>query len=368
METILIVDDIKINVNILVELLSDSYDVLVALNGSSALEIIKEEKVDLILLDIMMPDMNGYEVCETLKSDSSYDARDIPIIFITAITDEDSIEKAYDVGGIDYITKPFKQKELLAKVKREMQLKKLKKQEIEYQKQLSIKDLLHNISHQWRQPLSVISTAASTIQVTQEFSKLSNEELDNLCEIIIKNTKSLSKTIDEFSDFVVGKTEPKLIDMNNKMDKFISLIKPSIKKHSIELVTKLESDIEIKSYPKELMQCYMNIINNAEDAFEHNNIPKDERYIFISQYVKNNYIYIKFKDNAGGIPEDVISRVFEPYFTTKHKSQGTGLGLSMTYNMIESKMKGNILVSNENYTYKNKSYKGASFEMIIPID
>ncbi len=119
--TILVVDDTETNIDILLELLSDDYDVTVALNGESALEIANEEILDLILLDIMMPDMDGYKVCEILKE--SEKTKDIPIIFITAKTDEDSIERAYEVGGIDYVTKPFKPRELSARVKTQLNLK-----------------------------------------------------------------------------------------------------------------------------------------------------------------------------------------------------------------------------------------------------
>ena len=122
--TILVVDDTISNLDILIELLED-YDVIDATNGKDALEIAEEEEVDLILLDIMMPDMDGYEVCEKLKSNAT--TKNIPIIFITAKADEDSIEKAYEIGGIDYVTKPFKPKELLARVNRELQLQDLQK-------------------------------------------------------------------------------------------------------------------------------------------------------------------------------------------------------------------------------------------------
>ena len=118
--TILIVDDTETNIDILLELLGESYDILVSLDGEGALEIVKEDKVDLILLDIMMPDLDGYEVCRRLKS-ASY-SKDVPVIFITAKVDEDSIEKAYEVGGMDYVTKPFKPRELLARVKTQIRL------------------------------------------------------------------------------------------------------------------------------------------------------------------------------------------------------------------------------------------------------
>ena len=122
-KTILIVDDTETNIDILLEILDDEYDILVSLDGRGALEIVEEESVDLILLDIMMPEMDGYEVASILKSQES--TKDIPVVFITAKTDEDSIEKAYESGGIDYITKPFKPRELTARVRTQIKLKDL---------------------------------------------------------------------------------------------------------------------------------------------------------------------------------------------------------------------------------------------------
>jgi len=121
-KTILTVDDTVENLDILSEILFN-YDVIDAISGVDVLEIVKTEKINLILLDIMMPDMDGFEVCKRLKA--NLNTKDIPIIFITAKTDEDNIEKAYEIGAVDYITKPFKPKELLAKVKRELKLQDL---------------------------------------------------------------------------------------------------------------------------------------------------------------------------------------------------------------------------------------------------
>ncbi|MEA3383556.1 MAG: diguanylate cyclase [Campylobacterota bacterium] len=121
-KTILIVDDTITNLDILVELL-DVYNTMDVTNGDDALDILEEEKIDLILLDIMMPDMDGFEVCRRVKSNPL--TKDIPIIFSTSKTDETSIEKAYDLGGIDYVTKPFKPKELLARVKTQLKMQEL---------------------------------------------------------------------------------------------------------------------------------------------------------------------------------------------------------------------------------------------------
>ncbi|MEA3513745.1 MAG: response regulator [Campylobacterota bacterium] len=114
-KTILIVDDTELNVNTLMGLLDDKYDILAALDGESALEVVEEEEsVDLILLDIMMPGLDGFTVCKRLKENPK--TRDIPVVFITAKTDEDSIEKAYELGGVDYITKPFRAREVLSRI------------------------------------------------------------------------------------------------------------------------------------------------------------------------------------------------------------------------------------------------------------
>lgn len=139
MKTILIIDDVSINIKILVDLLSDKYDVIIALSGLEALEVLKQSSIDLILLDIMMPNIDGYEVCKKLKQNDK--TKNIPIIFITAKIDEDSIEKAYEVGGVDYVTKPFKPRELLARVKMQLDLQ----ETIKHLEYISSYDQLTNI-------------------------------------------------------------------------------------------------------------------------------------------------------------------------------------------------------------------------------
>ncbi len=118
---ILIVDDDPLNINVMSEILEDSHDILFATNGRDALKIAQDETPDLIILDIMMPEMDGYEVCKKIKADIS--KQHIPIIFITAKTETEDIVKGFETGGSDYITKPFKAPELLARVKKEVELK-----------------------------------------------------------------------------------------------------------------------------------------------------------------------------------------------------------------------------------------------------
>ena len=127
--TILLVDDVRINLEILKKILDGSYDVLCAESGREAIKIVQSMNVDLVLLDIMMPDVDGYEVCHTIKHNKK--TKDIPVIFVTSKVDEASIVKGYDIGAVDYITKPYKKKELVAKIKTHLKIKKLI-EELEY--------------------------------------------------------------------------------------------------------------------------------------------------------------------------------------------------------------------------------------------
>jgi signal transduction histidine kinase len=252
------------------------------------------------------------------------------------------------------------------------QLNQFKNEELENQKLLleqskmaALGEMIGNIAHQWRQPLSVISTASSGLKMKQEYGILEEDEMFSVLDSINENTQYLSKTIDDFRNFIIGKREKRLFNLSEQIDSFLSLMIGSIKTHDIHLIRNEQTNIEINGYPNELTQCLMNIVNNSKDAFEEKGIK--EKYIFIKTYTKNSSIFIEIKDNAEGIKEDIIPKIFEPYFTTKHKSRGTGLGLSMTYRLITEGMKGNIKVKNTSFKYKDNNYKGAEFTITLPI-
>jgi signal transduction histidine kinase len=126
--------------------------------------------------------------------------------------------------------------------------------------------------------------------------------------------------------------------------------------------------IFVYNYKNEFIQAVLNIINNAKDALDDATRHTSERYIFITVKKENGKGIIIFQDNAGGIPEDIIPKIFEPYFTTKHQSQGTGLGLYMTYKIIFESMDGTLKVENKEFTYKDKTYFGARFTIELPIN
>jgi len=227
-------------------------------------------------------------------------------------------------------------------------------------------EMIGNIAHQWRQPLSTISTAISGLKVEQEYGELTEEKIDKAYKAITDNTQYLSKTIDDFRDFIKGDREKSKLILNDTFESFLHLVEGSIKNHDLHVITNIRETIEMDGYANELLQCFLNIFNNAKDALKQMD-KKETKYIFISASVQQKEVIITFKDNAGGISEDILPRIFEPYFTTKHKSQGTGLGLSITYNMITKGMGGTIEASNKTYKYNNETYTGALLQITLPL-
>jgi len=245
------------------------------------------------------------------------------------------------------------------KIEKRNHLKQLEKTE----KLASMGEMIGNIAHQWRQPLSVITTLSTSMQMNAEANILSNEKLINSCDIINKNAQYLSRTIDDFKNFIKGDRIKSRFSLESNINSFLHLLEGTIKNNNINIILNIENNLVIDGYENELTQCFINIFNNAKDALIDNNIK--EKYIFISAYKSNNKIIIEIKDNAKGIPSKIISKIFEPYFTTKHKSKGTGLGLHMVYSLIVDGMKGSIEAKNIKYDYNNSNYKGAIFTIII---
>jgi len=231
----------------------------------------------------------------------------------------------------------------------------------EQSKLASMGEMIGNIAHQWRQPLSVISVGATGLKFQKEYSTLTDEQLIKTCDAINDNAQYLSKTIDDFRNFIKGDREIVSFKLSDDIESFLHLVEGSIKNNNIEIIENLDENITLNGYPNELAQCCINIFNNSKDAFKEKEV--DERLFFISTYLEDDKVIITFKDNAGGIPKDILPRVFEPYFTTKHKSQGTGLGLHMTYNLIVKGMSGTITADNIEYKYKKKEYFGAVFKI-----
>jgi len=178
-------------------------------------------------------------------------------------------------------------------------------------------------------------------------------------DAIVKNANYLSKTIDDFSSFIKDDKKKQSFFLKEHIDKNLGILSGTFKINHINLVLDINTTIELVTFENELTQAFINIINNAKDVLNEKDI--EEKLIFIKTYRDKKNVYLSIKDNEGGIPESIINRVFEPYFTTKDKQQGTGLGLYMVRQIIVESIKGEILVQNVSFKHLEKNYTGAEF-------
>ena len=226
-------------------------------------------------------------------------------------------------------------------------------------------EMMGNIAHQWRQPLNIISITASGTKIKKELGLLTDEFLLDSLKQISDTTSHLSDTIDVFKDFFKDNKEKSLFNLSQNISNTLSLLESIIKENRILVNLNLDNDIYIYNFANEFSQAIINILHNANDAIKNKLDADDIRIINISTRQEKNKAIIEITDNAGGIAKDVIKKIFEPYFTTKHKYQGTGLGLYMTHKIIKMSMKGSISVSNKKVIFEDKTYKGANFRISL---
>lgn len=237
----------------------------------------------------------------------------------------------------------------------------LKEQEallFQQSKMASLGEMLENIAHQWRQPLSMITSLASGLRMQKEFGVLGDEDIDNGLTVITNSAKHLSQTIDDFRSFFKDNKQMHEFDISQSISKSISLMSTKFKHSNVEIIFSEESFI-VSSYENELIQVFMNILSNAKDALDES---KQERKIIVItiKNIEDSKLQISFQDNAGGIPENVLPFIFNHKFTTKIDNDGTGIGLYMS-KLIMEKLKGKIIAVNDNFLMDDVEYKGANF-------
>ncbi|MDD2895977.1 MAG: ATP-binding protein [Aliarcobacter sp.] len=226
-------------------------------------------------------------------------------------------------------------------------------------------EMIGNIAHQWRQPLNIISITASGSRLKKEMNILTDEMLDDALKSISETTEHLSNTIDVFKDFLKEDKERSLFNLSQNINNNLSLIESVLKENHITIDLNLDNDIYLYNFANEFSQALINILHNASDAISLKRKKNELRVIKISTKQIEDSALIEIVDNAGGIDNEIIDKIFEPYFTTKHKYQGTGLGLYMTHKIIQSSMKGKITVCNKEFIFEDKECVGALFKILL---
>lgn len=240
--------------------------------------------------------------------------------------------------------------------KRQQKIKKLEKLSKHKDKLSLMGEMMENITHQWKQPLTNILFTATAIQLQKSLDMLNDEELNNSVENIIGSVNYMSQTVNDFKSFLNEEKQKRVFEIGEILHKIESIIKGNIKRYSIDLVINADTKLYAYGFENELIQSIINIINNATDALK----AKDpiDRKIEITLTQFDTKSIIKIEDNGGGIPLEIIDKIFEHYFTTKGEN-GSGIGLHMTKDIVENHFKGKLKVYNSDL--------GAVFEMILPL-
>lgn len=249
---------------------------------------------------------------------------------------------------------------LIDKVEKAVEKSKEKeKQFFEQLKMAQMGELIGNIAHQWRQPLSIISTAASGMKMKKEISSLSDEDFHYYCDNIISNSTYLSNTIDEFRDYIKESHREKQIIVQDRVKMAFKLVENS---YNIEEIKIIEDYVDIepirfKLILGELLQVIIAILNNAREALISKKVK--DKWVKYSIFKNEHNVIITIEDNAGGIKNSILDKIFNPYFTTKHQTQGTGIGLYSSYDIVVNHLRGNLEVLN--------TKDGAKFFIKLPL-
>ena len=250
--------------------------------------------------------------------------------------------------------------------KHHLEIKNEKNEKLLYHqnKMAAMGEMIENIAHQWRQPLSAISTSATGIKLRKEMNLLSDKDLVESMTTINETVQYLSQTINDFRNFInPSKNEYSRFNISNTIEKTLKLTNGKRLAKKIEVIKNI-NDIEIVSLENELVQVLINILNNAIDVLSERS---GDKLIFINIFVQNSHLNIHIKDNGNGVESDILDKIFDPYFTTKHKSQGTGIGLFMSQEIVSKLLNGKVSVENEIYLYDKKKYTGANFKIELPL-
>ncbi|SFC31482.1 ATP-binding response regulator [Pseudoalteromonas denitrificans] len=361
--SIFIVDDNPINIDLLRRYLEpEGFTIYAATGGKLALNMLKKIKVDLILLDIMMPEMDGYQLCQILKKEPLYEH--IPIIFVTAKVEPEDLRKGFYLGAVDYITKPVHQDVLLARVNNQIsirdQLRLEKKIVDESLKMAELGKLVAGITHEVASPLgnmmlSVEYILQETVKIHDAFEKnelsksdfnLFLEQLDEGLNLSRKNAKRATELITSFKQVAVAQCSNYVIEINllNFVKDIFLTLGPQLKKYSHKLKFDIGQNILVTTYPGALSQVITNLVNNSLlHAFQN----QQSGEISISTNESSSYVTMIYSDNGIGMNKQALEKAFDMFFTTKAGEGGSGLGLGLCRELVENELGGEITLNSE---------------------
>lgn len=398
--TILVVDDTLANLGLLFDLFDkSSFKVLVAQDGESAIQKAEYAKPDIILLDIMMPGIDGFETCLRLKNNSS--TEDIPIIFMTALSEVVDKVRGFEIGAVDYVTKPFQPEEVLARVKTHLTLRSLQNnlqikneelaninahleelvvekthQLIQQEKSAIIGRLIKGMVHNLKNPINAI--ASLNLMIHENLQQIFDpqihaiyaKQIDELLEDSLMISHAVKQVVQIIDNLMLRSrleqtNEFSLISVNNVIHQEVQFMNANIQfKNKVMKVVLLDESLPtLPLIYSNLAQIFQNLICNALDAMWE----LEEQKLTITTSQDETQVYIKFQDTGCGISPDKIEKIFDPFYTSKPikgeeqqegQPTGTGLGLYTCVELLKP-FNGRLIVSSE-------VAKGSIFTVVLP--
>lgn len=362
---ILVVDDSEFELQLVDWILQENnYQTILASNGFAALKIIENLSPDLILLDIMLPDLNGFEVCKKIKNNENL--KDIPVIFFTSLSNVDDIVKGFEAGGVDYVTKPFNTDELLVRIKNHLDLidskRKIELQARQLKQSNALKDKMFSvISHDLRSPVSSIKLAldfisTGLIKPTDELFKETIKDLVRTTDeayVLLENllgwAKSQSNILNVF---------PESLDLKPLASSMAGLLKLTGENKKIRIENNIPEGITVFADMQMIQSVIRNLLSNALKFTPENGL------IEMNAFKMDTEVKISIKDSGVGISQPNLKRIFDQDQPVKtfgtNKESGSGLGLILCKDFVE-KNGGRIWVESE-------EGKGSTFSFTIPVN
>jgi two-component system sensor histidine kinase/response regulator len=363
MATILIVDDNKKNLQVLGSVLHENmYKVAMAKDGPSALRLVKKNNPDLILLDIMMPEMDGFEVCERLKEDP--ETREIPIIFLTAKTEVEDIVRGFSLGGVDYITKPFKKEELMVRIKTHVDLVRSKRMIENQAKELraanSMKDKIFSvIAHDLRDALGSFKEFGNTM--CDPRIQLSPEDLEEFFHYLKEKASATFDLLENLLWWSRSQRQmlhPKLkrFSLKKTIDESVESFSEQLQQKQIILENNVGEDVHVIADVEHTQTIVKNLLSNA---IKFSNI---DNKVIVDVVEGEGMANISFKDEGVGVAEEHVDDLFDEYnhYSTfgTNGEKGSGIGLSLCKELVR--------LNHGGITVDSKVNEGSVFTVSLP--
>jgi signal transduction histidine kinase len=346
---ILIVDDAEDTVELLKKRFrSEGYDTAEAYNGEEALNTVPEYDPDLIVLDVMMPKIDGYEVCQRLKADEK--TKYIPILMLTAKGEVEHKVKGLNIGADDYMAKPFDYKELSARIRSLLSIKATHEKKVEEEKSGALEQMMEQVAHEIRNPLTSVGGFARKV-----FNKLPEGDPNRkYMQYIIEDVavlESMIKQLIELKSISISMKEPS--NINEVIQDSLKVFEQDFAQKAIEVKTELQEDLPLITADRKLLKrAFCNLIKNAVEAME-----GGSKTLKIMSRVDGNNLELQFSDTGKGIAKEKIRNIFDPLVTSK--IYGPGLGLTFALKIVQDH-KGTISVESE-------EGKGTTFTIRFPV-